>query len=125
MAVCKALVSFRDKYPLNFQIIVENICTDDAVLSENQTLQNIYETGEKINNRLLEIFAAAFQNRNRAEVVEMIFDLWGSIYGLILIADNKADYIKKATGKNREQFLYNGFVRLYRQIEQKQEEDCI
>ena len=121
LAVCKSLLDFRDKYPLNFQIIVENICIDDTILSEDQTLRSIYETGEKINNRLLEIFAAAFQKRSRAEVVEMIFELWGSICGLILIAGNKTDYIEKATGRNREQFLHNGFMRLYSQIRQDPE----
>ena len=45
----------------------------------------------------------------------------GSIYGLILIAGNKTDYIEKATGRNREQFLHNGFMRLYSQIRQDPE----
>ena len=116
MAICSALLDFRDKYPLNFQMVVENICIDDAVLAENQTLLEIFEIGEKINDHLLQIFETAYLGKSRAEMIELIFEMWGSIYGLILIADNKAEYIQKATGKSREAFLQNGFMQIYRQI---------
>lgn len=116
MAVCWALLRFKEKYPLSFQLIVENIRVDDAALTENATLREIYETGEKVNSLLLDVFGAAFCNEGRNELIETMFGLWGSIYGLISIADNKAAYIQKATGKNRDEFLQNGFARLYRQL---------
>jgi len=117
MAVCWVLLRFKEKYPLSFQLIVENIRVDDAALSENTTLREIYETGENVNALLLEIFGAVFPNQSREKVIETVFGLWGSIYGLISIADNKAAYIQKATGKSRDEFLQNGFERLYRQLE--------
>ena len=116
MAVCSAMVQFKEKYPLNFRLIVENICVDEKVLKENTTLREIYETGEKINTLLFDIFGKAFKGKGRGEAVEILFGLWGSIYGLISIADNKSVYIQKATGKNRDEFLRNGFERLYSQL---------
>lgn len=116
-AVCWALLRLKEKYPISFQLIVENIRVDDAALSENAALRETYETGEKINTFLLAVFGAAFRNRSREEIIEMMFGCWGSIYGLISIADNKAAYIQKATGKSRDEFLKNAFERLYRQME--------
>ena len=119
-AVCWALLHFKEKYPLSFQLIVENIRVDDAALSENAALRETYEIGEMINTRLLAVFGAAFRSKSRKEVVETVFGLWGGIYGLISIADNKAAYIQKATGKSRDEFLKSGFERLYRQVESEE-----
>ncbi len=117
-AVCAVLLRFQERYPLSFQLIVENISVEDAALRENTALREIYETGEKINGLLLALFSAAFQGQRREEVIETLFALWGSIYGLIVLAGNKAAYLQKATGKSREQFLQSGFDFLYRQFAQ-------
>lgn len=117
MAACGALLRFKEKYPLNFQLIVENIRVDDAALNENATLREIYETGERVNALLLGLFGAVLPGQSREDVIQTMFGLWGSIYGLISLADNKAAYIQKATGKSRDEFLQNEFERLYRQLE--------
>ena len=116
MSVCNSLFIFKQKYPLSFQYIVENICIDEKILNENETLQKIYETGEKINLLLISAFGAAFPKKSKDEVVETFLEFWGSIYGIISIAENKKDYIKKATGKSQGEFLLNGFENLFQSL---------
>ncbi len=113
MSVCNSLFIFKQKYPLSFQYIVENICIDEAILSENETLQKIYETGEKINLLLINVFGAALPNKSKNEVVAICLEFWGSIYGIISVAENKKDYIKKTTGKNQNEFINDGFEHLF------------
>jgi|GEM_PF-986355 len=117
MAVCRTLLKFKEEYPLSFRFIVENISVDNEVLKENTTLREIYETGEKVNDLLIDAFSAAFRGKSRKEVIVRVFELWGSIYGLISVADSKVEYIQKATGKSRDEFLQNGFKHLYLQVE--------
>lgn len=44
---------------------------------------------------------------------QTIFTLWGALYGLITLASNKEEYIKKSMGISKEEFLRNGFEQLF------------
>lgn len=45
-----------------------------------------------------------------------IFNFWGMLSGIIQLAANKEEYIKKTMGLSKSQFLEQGFQMLYYSI---------
>lgn len=119
MSIANFLVSFKEKYPISFQLIIEEICIDENIMQEKPFLKEIYEVGEKINQLFYEYFRSVLENVNEIEVKSLIFFLWGSIYGIIELADNKKQYIQKSMNKSKEQFLQQSFNGLYKSIEMR------
>jgi len=120
MAICYILVDFKDKYPLSFQLIVEEICVEDICLLENSILAEIYEIGEKINSFIFtcmkEDIEADVKKIENKELFNTVFLQWGSIYGFLVIADNKESYIKKSIGISKNEFLRIGFDKLFKAL---------
>jgi AcrR family transcriptional regulator len=114
MAICQVLVEFKKKYPLSFQIIVEEICIDEKRLQEDIVLAQIYETGENINQYIYTVLSDGMADIDENGMFCNVFTQWGAIYGLILLVDNKKEYLKKSVGMSKEEFLQQGFERLYR-----------
>ena len=54
------------------------------------------------------------------ELFATIFALWGSIYGIIKLADNKEKYLNKMTGIKKEDFMRNSFESLFQSIRWKE-----
>ena len=48
------------------------------------------------------------------------FSLWGSIYGVIALAENKEKYIKKRMKLSKKEFLERSFASLYKVIENRE-----
>lgn len=119
MSIADFLVSFKEKYPISFQLIIEEICIDENIMQEKPFLKEIYEVGEQINQLFYEYFKSVLENVNEIEVKSLIFFLWGSIYGIIELADNKKQYIQKSMNKSKEQFLQQSFNGLYKSIEMR------
>lgn len=119
MSMSNFLVSFKERYPISFQLIIEEICIDENVMQEKPYLREIYEVGEKINQLFFEYFKNVLNNENEIEMKILTFSLWGSIYGIIELADNKKQYIQKSMNKSKEQFLQQSFTRLYKLIEMR------
>ena len=59
--------------------------------------------------------------RDTLEVMPTIFQFWGMLSGLIQLAANKEEYIKKTMGLSKMQFLEYGFHMLYCSIANKEE----
>lgn len=114
MAMCHVMVEFKRKYPLNFQMIIQEIKVDDESLTDNLVLNEIYETGEQINQYIAKILMNNFENENTEKMIAKIFAQWGSIYGLIVLADNKEQYIAKSMQMTKDEFLEQGFKQLYK-----------
>lgn len=112
MAIYEVLVHFKEKYPLSFQLIVEEICVDDEVLKENKVLAEIYEVGEEINRFIQVCFQGETDESTVTPSIE-IMEQWGSIYGIITLADNKTAYLLKNFGVTKEEFLRQSFEDLY------------
>ncbi len=55
------------------------------------------------------------------EIMPTIFNFWGMLSGLIQLASNKEDYIKKTMGLSKIQFLEYGFHMLYCSISNRRE----
>lgn len=119
MAICHAMVTYKKEYPMNFQAIVEEIRVDDESLKEKPILREIFETGEEINQFIIGVLlqgqSQTDSNQSSMEgFIAKIFAQWGSIYGLIVLADNKKAYIQKCMHLTKEEFLEQGFEQLYR-----------
>lgn len=114
--ICNIMVDFKTRYPLSFQLIVEEICVEDDCLKENQVLREIYEIGEKVNYLILKVLTKNSQNANKQNLLMRIFSQWGSIYGLIILADNKEAYIEKNMHMKKSEFLSQGFEQLFKSI---------
>ena len=117
MAVCDVLVVFKKQYPLNFQLLVEKICIEEQALKEDEVLRKIYETGEKVNGVLLQTIGCSICATEEVEQFLQIFSMWGKLYGVITLADEKEEYIKMAAGITKEAFLQRNFEELYQSIE--------
>lgn len=123
--VCHAFVNFKEEYPLYFEIIVQNIEVSEEAMEKQPILQELYEVGEEINQLIGACFAEVIQNTdNTATIVRNVFIQWGSIYGLIVLADNKKAYIRKTMGNSKEEFLQQSFEQLYQLLENKETRDA-
>lgn len=113
LKVCDILVDFKNRYPLNYKIIIENISVADKDLAENQVLSKIYETGKLINQLIADKLMLIKEPGKAANMMATVFIMWGSLYGLITLADNKEAYILKSMGLSKEEFLEQGFEKIY------------
>lgn len=63
-----------------------------------------------------ELFYQKGIDATKIDELQKVFALWGSIYGLIVLADNKEQYIEHDMKCSKEEFLQQGFERLYQSI---------
>lgn len=113
MTICQELVLLKENYPMSFELLLEEIRVDEKSLQENGILLKIYEIGEAINRLLYTLFQDGEKPKEEREMFCQVFMQWGSICGLILLADNKSAYIDKSTGYSKEEFLEKGFENLF------------
>lgn len=125
MAICHVMVEFKQSYPLNFQLIIEEIKVDEESLAGKPILQEIYEVGEQINQYVVGILmntSEFMKEKDMSGMIAKIFAQWGSIYGLIVLADNKEQYIAKSMHMTKEAFLEQGFEQLYQTMKHADKE---
>jgi AcrR family transcriptional regulator len=113
MGICQVLVELKKKYPLSFQIIVEEICIDEKKRKEDAVLNQIYETGEKINQYIYTVLSNGASDIDEKGMFCNVFTQWGAIYGLIVLVENKQKYLKQSVHMTKEEFLQQGFERLF------------
>lgn len=83
-----------------------------------------YRIGEEINEKLKEFLISGMKKgdlRHNLEIMPVIFNFWGMLSGLIQLAANKEEYIKKTMGLSKIRFLEYGFQMLYCSIAVKGE----
>lgn len=114
LKVCHIMVDFKRLYPLNFEMIIQNISVADKDLEENQVLRKIYETGEMINSLIAKRLISNNSHTDTPDMMSTIFTMWGSLYGLITLADNKESYIYKSMGLSKDDFLQQGFEKIFK-----------
>ncbi len=77
-----------------------------------------YQIGEDINEKIKEFLMSGI-DKGDLKIMPTIFVFWGMLSGLIQFAANKEEYIKKAMGLSKTQFLEYGFHMLYCSIADK------
>ncbi len=121
MKVCYFLVEFKEKYPASFELLIGEIDVEEESLEKDSCLREIYEVGERLNNLLYQLFQEKFPGKEEAAIRMETFSLWGSIYGVIALAENKEKYIKKRIKLSKKEFLERSFISLYKAIENREE----
>ncbi len=122
--ICRGLVQYQEEFPFYFKMVLDKINIDferhDYLPEEKET----YQIGEEINEKIKGFLISGMEKgdlRNDLKIMPTIFILWGTLSGLIQLAVNKEEYIKKAMGLSKVQFLEYGFHRLYCSISDRGE----
>ncbi|MDE6602577.1 MAG: TetR/AcrR family transcriptional regulator [Lachnospiraceae bacterium] len=117
--ICQALVRYQEEFPFYFKMVLDKINIDfeeqDYLPEEKET----YLVGEEINEKLKDFLVSGMEKgdlRDDLEIMPAIFNLWGMLSGIIQLAANKEEYVKRAMGLSKTQFLEYGFSMLYDSI---------
>lgn len=118
--ICQGLVQYQEEFPFYFKMVLDKINIDfeshDYLPEEKET----YQIGEEINENIKEFLISGIDKgdlRSDLKIIPAIFNFWGMLSGLIQLAVSKEEYIKKAMGLSKSQFLEYGFHLLYCSIE--------
>ena len=114
--ICRGLVRYQEEFPFYFKMVLDKINIDfenhEYLPEEKET----YQIGEDINEKIKEFLLSGMDKgdlRADLKIMPVIFNFWGMLSGLIQLAANKEEYIKKAMGLSKTQFLEYGFHMLY------------
>jgi len=117
-AICYTAAKFYNDYPMYFESILNEIAIPEY--KSSSLLSQIYEVGEQINETIecyLKICISNGNIRNDFESLpQTTFALWGSICGIIALANKKEKYIYHKMSVSKEEFLQNSFKLLLQSI---------
>ena len=121
--ICRGLVQYQEEFPFYFKMVLDKINIDfesrDYLPEEKET----YQVGEEINEKIKNFLLSGMEKgdlRNDLDIMPAIFNFWGMLSGIIQLAANKEEYIKKSMGLSKIKFLEYGFSLVYRSIAAKE-----
>ncbi len=122
--ICRGLVQYQEEFPFYFKMVLDKINIDfesyDYLPEEKET----YQIGEEINEKIKHFLLSGMEKgdlRGDLEIMLAIFNFWGMLSGIIQLAANKEEYIKKSMNLSKDQFLEYGFSLIYNSIATPQE----
>lgn len=117
--ICLGLVQYQEEFPFYFKMVLDKINIDfesrDCLPEEKET----YQIGEELNDQVRIFLLSGMEKgdlRGDLEIMPAIFNFWGMLSGIIQLAANKEEYIKKAMNLSKKEFLEYGFSLVYRSI---------
>ena len=120
--ICRGLVQYQEEFPFYFKMVLDKINIDfesrDYLPEEKET----YQIGEEINEKIKHFLRYGIEKgdlRDDLEIMPTIFNFWGMLSGIIQLAANKEEYIKKSMNLSKKQFLEYGFSLVYNSIAAK------
>ncbi len=122
--ICRGLVKYQEEFPFYFKIVLDKINIDFESHNYLPEEKETYQIGEEINEKIKEFLISGIDKgdlRSNLKIMPTIFNFWGMLSGLIQLATNKEEYIKKTMGLSKIQFLEYGFYMLYCSIADKEE----
>ncbi len=121
-SICRGLVQYQEEFPFYFKMVLDKINIDfvskDYLPEEKET----YQIGEEINEKIKNFLLSGMETgdlRGDLEIMPAIFNFWGMLSGIIQLAANKEEYIKKSMGLSKIEFLEYGFSLVYHSIATK------
>ena len=117
--ICHGLVQYQEEFPFYFKMVLDKINIDFERRVYLPEEKETYQIGEEINEKIKEFLQSGMDKgdlRTNLNIMPVIFNFWGMLSGLIQFAANKEEYIKRAMGLSKIQFLEHGFQMLYRSI---------
>lgn len=118
--ICRGLVQYQEEFPFYFRMVLDKINIDfegNGYLPEEK---ETYQIGEEINEKIKNFLLSGMEKgdlRSDLEIMPAIFNFWGMLSGIIQLAANKEEYIKKSMGLSKTEFLEYGFSLVYHSIE--------
>ena len=127
--ICRGLVQYQEEFPFYFKMVLDkiniNFESQDYLPEEKET----YQIGEKINEKIKNFLLSGIEKgdlRYDLKIMPAIFNFWGMLSGVIHLAANKEEYIKKSMGLSKNEFLEYGFSLVYHSIAVKNDyERCM
>ena len=117
--ICRGLVQYQEEFPFYFRMVLDKINIDfeshDNLPEEKETFQ----IGEEINEKIKHFLLSGMEKgdlRSDLEIMPAIFNFWGMLSGIIQLAANKEEYIKKSMGLSKIKFLEYGFSLVYHSL---------
>ena len=117
--ICRGLVQYQEEFPFYFKMVLDKINIDFEGKEYLPEERETYQIGEEINEKIKNFLLSGMEKgdlRDELEVIPAIFNFWGMLSGIIQLAANKEEYIKKSMGLSKIKFLEYGFSLVYRSI---------
>lgn len=117
--LCQALVDYQEQYPLYFVLALEEINVDFEKKEYLPVEKETFEVGEQINHKIGEFINEGIHAgdiRPDTPILQTVFLFWAALSGVIQMSVKKQMYLENFMGVSRQQFLEDGFERLYRII---------
>jgi AcrR family transcriptional regulator len=118
-SICKKMVQFQNQYPMYFESILAEISVQEEDFERQPILKDIYQAGEEINSSIEKFLQRGMDEKYvRADIQPSltVFALWGSICGIISLADKKKDYFGTCLHTDKQIFLDYSFEMLLQSI---------
>lgn len=117
--ICCGLVCYQEQYPLYYTLVLSEINVNFEAGAYLPVEKEIFEVGEKINQTLSTFIrqeTGIGKNQSELQIIQTVFWFWATLSGLIQLAAAKQTYLVKYLGITKEQFLEDGFNKLYQII---------
>ena len=117
--ICRGLVQYQEEFPFYFKMVLDKINIDFEGKEYLPEERETYQIGEEINEKIKNFLLSGMEKgdlRNDLDIMPAIFNFWGMLSGIIQLAANKEEYIKKSMGLSKIKFLEYGFSLVYRSI---------
>lgn len=121
--ICRGLVQYQEEFPFYFKMVLDKINIDFESKEYLPEERETYQIGEEINEKIKNFLLSGMEKgdlRGDLEIMPVIFNFWGMLSGIIQLAANKEEYIKKSMGLSKENFLEYGFSLVYHSIAAKE-----
>ena len=123
--ICRGLVQYQEEFPFYFKMVLDKINIDFEGKEYLPEEREIYQIGEEINEKIKNFLLSGMEKgdlRNDLDIMPAIFNFWGMLSGIIQLAANKEEYIKKSMGLSKIKFLEYGFSLVYHSIAIKEKD---
>ena len=117
--ICRGLVRYQEEFPFYFKMVLDKINIDFESKEYLPEERETYQIGEEINEKIKNFLLSGMEKgdlRNDLDIMPAIFNFWGMLSGIIQLAANKEEYIKKSMGLSKIKFLEYGFSLVYHSI---------
>ena len=117
--ICRGLVQYQEEFPFYFKMVLDKINIDFESKEYLPEERETYQIGEEINEKIKNFLLSGMEKgdlRNDLDIMPAIFNFWGMLSGIIQLASNKEEYIKKSMGLSKIKFLEYGCSLVYYSI---------
>ncbi len=117
--ICRGLVQYQVEFPFYFKMVLDKINIEFENNNYLPEEKETYQIGEEINEKIKQFLLSGMAKgdlRSDLELMPAIFNFWGMLSGIIQLAANKEDYIRKSMGLSKNQFMEYGFSLVYDSI---------